>query len=152
MVSYLDVPELGELLESGTPVLVDVGPSNEYEAAHVPGATWVPRYHLDRWLAEQPEREVPCVLTCPDGQVSTYAAAALSQQQEHSDIRVLDGGVAAWDAAGRSVCRGSGSMAYEPRDVVPKPYHQGEWAKRAYLDWEKKIGEKFAGESPQPDE
>ena len=152
MVSSLGVAELGGLLDSATPVVIDVGTSSQYEVGHVPGATWVPRYHLEQWLAERPGRDGPYVLTCPDGQVSTYAAAALTREHGDAELRVLDGGVAAWDAAGRSLEHGTDGMAYEPRDVVPKPYHQGEWAKQAYLDWETTLGEAFAEQPSGTDE
>lgn len=143
MVEYVSVDELAALIETATPTLLDIGVSTRYDAGHVPGARWVPRYHLETWLDEQSPLDEPVVVTCPDGRVSTYAAAALGDRESET-LRVLDGGVDAWEDAGRSLETGSDAMEYDPRDVVPKPYHQGEWAKRAYLDWEENLGEKFA--------
>jgi rhodanese-related sulfurtransferase len=150
--SYVSVEELVTALESGTSVVLDVGTSTHYEVGHVPSATWVPRYHIEQWLDDRLDSDEPVVLTCPDGQVSTYTAAALQHERDGDEIRVLRGGVDAWADADRSLADGSDGMAYEPRDVVPKPYHQGEWAKRAYLDWEQKLGEQFTRESAQSDE
>ncbi|WP_410767530.1 hypothetical protein [Haloferax sp. DFSO60] len=58
-------------------------------------------------------------------------------------MRVLDGGTSAWKDGGYTLEDGDGGMQFEPRDVVPKPYHQGEWAKRTYLEWEEELGQLY---------
>jgi 3-mercaptopyruvate sulfurtransferase SseA len=59
---------------------------------------------------------------------------------------VLDGGLAAWRAAGLEVETGPGTMLDEPDDVVQKPYERGRAAMEAYLRWEEALDQR--GMSP----
>jgi rhodanese-related sulfurtransferase len=145
MVASIPASELADLLDSGSPDVVDVGASEHFERGHVPGATWVPRYHLEGWLdGRDVESGDPLVLTSEEGDVATYAAAALQHELDYGNVRVLAGGTAAWADDDRPLADGTDGMAFEPRDEIPKPYHQGDWAKRTYLDWEEALGEQFA--------
>jgi 3-mercaptopyruvate sulfurtransferase SseA len=78
------------------------------------------------------------LLTCADGVQSTLAAATL-RRMGYAAARVLDGGVAAWRAAGLPVETGLGSMQGEADDVVQKPYERGRAAMEAYLRWEEAL-------------
>jgi rhodanese-related sulfurtransferase len=136
--------ELANLQRSSTPTVVHVDDSESFRDGHVPGAVWVPRYHLDGWLAATRESDTLVVFTCRDGTVSTYAAAAVAHGLEMANVWALAGGTDAWADVGRSLAAGEEGLTPEPRDVVPKPYHQGEWAKRAYLEWETRLGDRYA--------
>jgi rhodanese-related sulfurtransferase len=136
--------ELVNLQRSSTPTVVHVDDSESFREGHVPGAVWVPRYHLDGWLAATREPDALVVFTCRDGTVSTYAAAAVTHGLGMTNVWALAGGTEAWVDAGRSLATGEDGLTREPRDVVPKPYHQGEWAKRAYLEWETRLGDRYA--------
>jgi 3-mercaptopyruvate sulfurtransferase SseA len=57
----------------------------------------------------------------------------------YAAARVLDGGVAAWRAAGLPVETGPGAMRGEADDVVQKPYERGRAAMEAYLRWEEAL-------------
>ena len=153
MRSLIDVVELVELRQHV--VILDVrwrlqGPSGlaDYEASHIPGAVFV---DLDRDLAAEPgergrhplphaadfeqamrrcgvSNDVPVV--CYDIADATSAARAwwLLRYFGHLDVRVLDGGYAAWiesgaptsrrcrDASGRGLPASPGGMALVDAD------------------------------------
>lgn len=131
MSALIDVPTLSGWLDEGQPVtLLDVRWSlaggvggDEYAAGHLPDAQLV---NLDTDLADPPgaggrhplpevnrfvaamralgvRQDVPVV--CYDAADSMAAARAwwLLRLHGHPDVRVLDGGYAAWTAAGRPV-------------------------------------------------
>ena len=123
----------------GHDVVVSVDPSDVYQRGHLPGAIWIGRGRLELAIgqaAPDPTRRV--LLTCADGVQSTLAAATL-RRMGYAEARVLDGGVAAWRAAGLPVETGLGSMQGEADDVVQKPYERGRAAMEAYLRWEEAL-------------
>ncbi len=123
----------------GHDVVVSVDPSDVYQRGHLPGAIWIGRGRLELAIgraAPDPTRRV--LLTCADGVQSTLAAATL-RRMGYAAARVLDGGVAAWRAAGLPVETGLGSMQGEADDVVQKPYERGRAAMEAYLRWEEAL-------------
>jgi thiosulfate/3-mercaptopyruvate sulfurtransferase len=127
---------LAELLDSdGPPLVADVrwsvgGPPGrlEYEASHIPGAVWV---DLETQLAgppgvggrhplptievfEQAMREIgvrqDSLVVAYDSATSQAASRLwwLLTDAGHRDVRVLDGGLAAWKAAGLPTLSGPG--------------------------------------------
>ena len=70
----------------------------EYHRAHVPQAQLLP---LVTVLAEPltVAHERPIVLTCRTGRRSLRAAQALAEQG-FQDVKILEGGLTAWEAAG----------------------------------------------------
>ena len=123
----------------GHDVVVSVDPSDVYQRGHLPGAIWIGRGRLELTIgraAPDPTRHV--LLTCADGVQSTLAAATL-RRMGYAAARVLDGGVAAWRAAGLPIETGLGSMQGEADDVVQKPYERGRAAMEAYLRWEEAL-------------
>ena len=123
----------------GHDVVVSVDPSDVYERGHLPGAVWIGRGRLELAIAQAaPDPARPVLLTCADGVQSTLAAATL-RRMGYATARVLDGGVAAWRAAGLPVETGPGSMLGEADDVVQKPYERGRAAMEAYLRWEEAL-------------
>lgn len=142
--------ELGwSLRTSARPVLLDVrwslkGPSGieEYRAGHLPGASFV---ELDRELAGPPgeggRHPLPDAgsfaaamrahgvsagrrVVVYDGAPGLSAARAwwLLRYFGHPDVRLLDGGFAAWQADGRAVATGD-EPAPAPGDFVAEPGH-----------------------------
>ncbi len=123
----------------GHDVVVSVDPSDVYQRGHLPGAVWIGRGRLELAIAQAaPDPARPVLLTCADGVQSTLAAATL-RRMGYATARVLDGGVAAWRAAGLPVETGPGSMLEEADDVVQKPYERGRAAMEAYLRWEEAL-------------
>ncbi len=79
------------------PLVIDVREAREFRQDHIPQARNVP---LPRVLAGEhhlPEDQ-PLVLVCRTMRRSRRAAAAL-QQQGYEDLRILDGGMMAWNDA-----------------------------------------------------
>lgn len=134
-VPHVDPDELDEAA-----TIIDVSSSEDYEEGHLPGARWAPRYRLENILAEE-FADTLTVLVCPDGSISTYAAAQSRSVLGRTDISVLAGGAEAWVGAGHDLESGTDGMLTEPRDAVMKPYFQGEAEMRAYLEWEKELAE-----------
>lgn len=122
-------------LDPDSATVLYVGRSLDYADAHLPGSRWVSRNDVEALLDR--ERPVDVVLSCADGGVSSYAAAALARTGY--DVRSLDGGVAAWAAAGRSIEAGEDGLG-DPRDRVPVRAERGEEAMRGYLEWEEALG------------
>jgi len=123
----------------GDDPILSVDPSDVYQRAHLPGARWIGRGRLEIAIERAaPDRAAPVLVTCADGVQSTLAAATL-RRMGYAAARVLDGGVAAWQAAGREVETGLGTMLDEADDVVQKPYERGRAAMEAYLRWEEAL-------------
>ena len=130
----------------GDAVVVSADQSDVYLRAHVPGAAWICRSRLETRIgAAAPDRGRALVLTCADGGQSTLAAASLGRLG-YSSVRVLAGGVRAWQAAGQPVEAGPSRLADEADDIVLKPYERGRAAMEAYLRWEEALD--MEGRSP----
>jgi rhodanese-related sulfurtransferase len=137
----LDVPGLQAALRRGATRVVDVGDSYWYRSGRIPGAAYAMRSRLGEALAKLPA-DASLVFCCNDGRLARYAAQdALALGR--ADVRWLEGGRAAWRAAGQPLeaCPGdedpllltaTDDMWYPPwarRDDV-------EAAMRQYLTWE----------------
>ena len=125
-------------------LVLDVGTSREFEAGHLPGARWLSRGWLElRIGALAQDRRRPLVVTCPDGEQSTRAAATLGELG-YSDVSVLEGGVRAWEAEKRPLERGLAGAVVEPNDVWLSPNVTGDRAAMIrYLEWETALGKKY---------
>jgi len=68
-------------------------------------------------------------------------AAAEIERAGFADVRALEGGTAAWRAAGLPLSTGREAMADEPNDVWRRPTdpYAGEGARERYLAWEKTL-------------
>jgi rhodanese-related sulfurtransferase len=102
----IDAVTLRERLETHDVRLLDVRTPAEYETAHVPGSWNVPlaqlREHRDE-LARHLDDEV--VLVCRSGARAGQAEQALADVGLPG-LRVLEGGMTAWEASGAPVNRG----------------------------------------------
>ncbi|MFG3530340.1 rhodanese-like domain-containing protein [Streptomyces sp. NPDC047917] len=98
---------LQHLITTGDgPRLLDVRTPGEFQTSHIPGAYNVPldtlrehRMELGRHLDED------VVLVCRSGARATQAEEALAEAGL-PNLRVLDGGMMAWEASGAPVDRG----------------------------------------------
>ena len=126
--------ELAALVESERALVLDLADSRTFRRGHLPGAWHTVRADLPERLAALPPHPVT-VLTSPDGML-----AALAAEDVEGEVRVLDGGTAAWTAAGRDLVAGEEErIAANVDDVWLRPYDRGtgiEDAMQAYLDWE----------------
>ena len=90
--------ELWDELRSATPPhVIDVREPREYEGGHIAEAGSVPLPILLNHLDRIP-RDRPVVMVCRGGRRSTRAAAYL-HQQGYENVRVLEGGMIAWENA-----------------------------------------------------
>src|SRR5437879_1717972 len=99
--------ELLDRLRSGEPpVMVDVRPAEEYQAAHVAGAVSIPLEELEQRLRELPrDREV--VAYCR-GPYCAFAPEAVRMLREHGyAARHLNEGLPEWAAAGNGMASAS---------------------------------------------
>jgi rhodanese-related sulfurtransferase len=128
--------ELKVLIDRGEATVVDLAPSIAYEAGHIPGAWFAVRARLPDSLDKVTKRPV-LVLTSPDSALARLAAAELGDCGL-PEIRVLDGGTAAWRAAGLPLATGREAMADTPNDCWRRPYdpYAAPDARERYLKWE----------------
>ena len=88
---------LDGLLKGGSPfALIDVRETGEYNNAHIPGASLIPRRDLEAQMADAvPHSATPVVLCDDDARRATLAGATL-EGLGYSDVSVLDGGINRW--------------------------------------------------------
>jgi rhodanese-related sulfurtransferase len=136
-VATISAAALAPLIENGNVILIDLATSLDYRAQHIPGAWFAIRSRFAAALPRLPA-EGPLVLTSPDGVLARLAAPELRALTDRA-VRVLDGGTAAWRAAGLPLAAGAERMADEAPDVWHRPYDRSagaEEAMKAYLGWE----------------
>lgn len=103
--------ELRELMASAT--VVDVRSPAEYEAAHIPGSFNVPLDRIPECARELGAvADEPVILVCRSGQRAEAAEREL-QGADVCGLRVLEGGLGAWEAAGLPVNRGKQRWSME---------------------------------------
>jgi rhodanese-related sulfurtransferase len=89
-------------------VLLDVREQDEWDAGHAPGAVHIPLGELPSRLGELPDTDAGTLaVACRGGGRSSRAVAWLSQQG--FDVANLDGGMKAWQGAGKQLVADSGS-------------------------------------------
>ena len=102
----LDAPGLQDAVREGRVRVLDVRTPAEFETAHIPGAYNVPldtlREHREELRAHLDE---DVVLVCRSGARATQAEQAMAGVGL-PNLRVLDGGIVAWEGAGGQVRRG----------------------------------------------
>jgi rhodanese-related sulfurtransferase len=136
---------LAALLERGDATVIDLSFSRDYRRSHIPGAWFAIRARLADALARIPLSRT-LVLTSEDGALAELAApeaAALTDVP----VRCLEGGNAAWQAAGHRLTADDPRMADEAVDLWLKPYEQpaGVTAAMAdYLAWETDLPARIA--------
>lgn len=105
-MNRISSPELAELLASRPVALLDVRTAAEYEAAHIPGSIRVSLDELhadtDTVAALLPDH---AVVVCRSGTRAEQACRALAGTGR-DDLRILDGGIQAWERSGGDVARG----------------------------------------------
>jgi rhodanese-related sulfurtransferase len=134
--SIIDCAALDALLSRNAATVVDLAPSRDYLAGHIPGAWFAIRTRLKRALPKIPLGET-LVLTSEDGALARLAAAE-AEALVDIPVRVLAGGNGAWRAADYALST-QPHMADEAVDQWRKPYERSGDTKAAmneYLAWE----------------
>ena len=85
--------------------ILDVRTGGEFETVHIPGSYNVPLDTLGEHVADLADIAHPVVLVCQSGNRASQAHGALRDAGKHT-IHILDGGLAAWQAAGHEVALG----------------------------------------------
>jgi rhodanese-related sulfurtransferase len=85
--------------------ILDVREDDEWEAGHVEGSTHVPLSEIQQRVADVPATD-PLVVVCRVGGRSAQVTAWLRQQGREAVN--LDGGLQAWEAAGRPLVTDGG--------------------------------------------
>ncbi len=136
-VDSITAQTLSEWQQTAGTVLLDFTSSANYVKRHIPGAYWLLRAHLREALELLPVAE-RYVLTCGSSLLARFAAADL-QALTSVPVSVLEGGTAAWIAAGLPLETGETHMVSPPIDRYRRPYEGTDNAVAAmqgYLDWE----------------
>lgn len=124
-------------LDAGDAAVIDVTTSANYVKRHIPGAWFAIRAQLKQALAVIPPAR-RLVLTCGSSLLARFAAADLRGLTD-AEVFVLEGGTAAWAAAGLPVVAGETRLAVPRTDRYRRPYEgtdNAAAAMQAYLDWE----------------
>ncbi len=97
MPAAISPKSLDSLLKGSSQfALIDVRETGEYNNAHIPGASLIPRRDLESQIAAAvPHAGTPVVLCDDDTRRASLAAATL-ERLGYSDVSVLDGGVNRW--------------------------------------------------------
>jgi rhodanese-related sulfurtransferase len=133
----IDCAGLAALLARNDATVVDLSLSRDYRRAHIPGSWFAIRSRLASALAKIPLRGT-LVLTSEDGLLAGLAAPEACALANRA-VRFLDGGNAAWQAAGHLLTADDPRMADEAVDMWLKPYERPNDTTKAmseYLSWE----------------
>jgi len=124
---------------SNLTLVIDVGTSQQYVKAHIPGAWWILRSQMAQDF-QRVHRANRYVITSSNGHAAQYAARALRACVKSTvEVLVLEGGTKAWTDAGYSCQQGESYLASPRIDRYQRPYegtHNSAAAMQAYLDWE----------------
>lgn len=146
-VELISPQELAALMVGGGAIVVDLTDSRRHRNGHIPGSRFAIRANLPGNLEEIPDSyqdNAKVVLTSPDGILATVAAAdaALSGR----DVKVLDGGTAAWAETDMPMATGLKDALDDTVDVWYRPYdldEGNEAAMQTYLTWEVGLSEQI---------
>ena len=128
---------LSDWLATGDTAVIDVTASANHVARHVAGAWWSPRSLLPAALKVVPPAR-RYVVTCGTSLLARFAADDLKVLTD-AEVWVLEGGNAAWFAAGLPDAKGEERLAAPRIDRYRRPYEGTDnprEAMQAYLDWE----------------
>ena len=90
--------------------LLDVRDPDEWGAGHAPNAVHVPMMQIPHRLAELPEDRDVVVICRVGGRSAQVVSYLLAQGRTRASN--LDGGMFAWESAGRPVVRDDGSPGF----------------------------------------
>ncbi len=141
-VAWIEAAELATAAP-GSIAVIDVTTGVNYARRHIPGAWFAIRAQLAQALDVIPPAD-RYALTCGSSALACHAAGelrALLDARGHRDaeVRVLQGGNAAWFAAGLAEETGDTRLATPRSDRYRRPYEGTDAPREAmqgYLDWE----------------
>lgn len=104
-------PGVAEATRDGA-LFLDVRTPAEFREAHIPGSVLHPLGGLDVAAVQELLGGRKCVLVCRTGTRARQAAGTL-REAGIAELRVLDGGIQAWEAAGLPLNRGRKGISLE---------------------------------------
>jgi sulfur-carrier protein adenylyltransferase/sulfurtransferase len=125
-IEEIDPADASEELAGGDAVLVDTREQNEWDEAHLEGATLVPPATVaDRIEQVAPDHSQRVVLYCRVGNRSARAADLLESELGYEDVASIAGGIEAWQQAGLPVVAPEGlsaeqRMRYSRHTLLPE--------------------------------
>jgi rhodanese-related sulfurtransferase len=126
-------------------VVVDLAPSRRHREGHIPGAWFATRARLGQALSQLPAAG-DLALTSEDGVIARFAAAEVGHLAGRP-VKVVEGGTAAWKAAGLPLATGLERCADEVDDIAlsarDRPAER-ERHMREYLAWEVALADRIA--------
>ncbi len=133
----------------GETLVLDLANSLKFRARHIADAWWAVRSRLSAARTHLGSH-TSVLLSSDDGLLAHLAAPEAAALWPDAEVLVIEGGTAAWGAAGLAVEAGIGTHNSTTTldDVWYKPYdheHEGDYEKhaRAYLDWEVALVEQI---------
>ena len=137
-VQFVDAATVSHWLKTDSnTIAVDFSTHANYVKGHVPGSWYALRSQLADAIKKIPQVD-RYVLTSTPSQLSLFIAQEF-QSLSKSEVLVLEGGNAAWTAAGLEIETGPSRLASPPLDRYKRPYEGTSVdpaAMQAYLDWE----------------
>ena len=104
----MSIPQIAVHDVHDNAVVLDVREQDEWDAGHAPGAVHIPLGELPSRLDELPDTDAATLaVTCRGGGRSSRAVAWLAQQG--FDVANLDGGMKAWESAGKQLVADAGT-------------------------------------------
>ena len=105
--------EAAKILEKTDTIAIDVRTPKEFQSVNIEGSVNVPLDQIKKsdFINEQP-KEQEVVLVCLSGQRSGMALKEL-KALGHSNIKVMEGGVTAWESQGLPLNKGKQTMSLE---------------------------------------
>lgn len=98
-VYYVSAEQIKTWRDEGSAVIVDVREPNEWDEAHIPGATLIPLSNFDPDAVPDPG-DKHLVLHCRSGRRCGLASEKMVAGGYSGVIKRMEGGFLAWDAAG----------------------------------------------------
>lgn len=110
-------------LDADEIAVVDVREGDAYLSGHVSIAVELPYGEIERTVARLlPRRDVRLFVTDADGGPLAAAAARRLAELGYADVRVLQGGLTAWAAAGNELVTGQFSLSKALGEFVERTY------------------------------
>ena len=107
MAAKLSAPRLDRMIrDDGELAILDVREEGAFSAGHLLFASSMPLSRLETMAAELVPRRSVRIVLCDAGDGLAERAAARLERFGYTDLAWLDGGVAAWEAAGRVLFTG----------------------------------------------
>lgn len=110
----VDVETTAQLLDQHVAVkLIDVRTPAEFESLHIPGSYNVPLDLLPEHREELSDAlRSPAILICRSG-ARAKQAAELLRETRLDNVHILEGGISAWQSAGKTIRRGQQRWSLE---------------------------------------